>query len=145
MRSCVLLLAGVLCLPAFGELTPEERKQNLDSFDYVWKTVRDKHWAMPVGVDWDKARTELRPKVEAAKSSAEARAAMQDLLGRLGQTHFGIVPSDVYDSLGDALNPGRGGDGVPGFDVRILDEQAVVVSVEPNSPAEQEGIHPGWV
>ena len=44
-------------------MSPEERKLQLESFDHVWQTIRDKHWEKnPGGADWDKVRAELRPK-----------------------------------------------------------------------------------
>lgn len=35
--------AFLTCALAFS-LTPEQKQENLDSFEYVWKTIRDKHW-----------------------------------------------------------------------------------------------------
>src|SRR5450759_1922640 len=83
MLRSVAFMAALLSLPAFAGLTPEQRSRNVESFDYVWKTIRDKHWSMPFGLDWDKVRDELRPKVEAAASTNQARSAMLDMIGRL--------------------------------------------------------------
>jgi carboxyl-terminal processing protease len=145
MLRSVALMAALLSLPAFAGLTPEQRSRNVESFDYVWKTIRDKHWSMPFGLDWDKVRDELRPKVEAAASTNQARAVMLDMIGRLKQSHFNIVPQDVSEVLGDAFKSEHSGDGDPGLDVRIIDNQAVVVSVDKETPAEQAGVRPGWV
>ena len=41
MRAWAWVVAVILCLPAFAELSADERKQNLDSFDYVWKTIQE--------------------------------------------------------------------------------------------------------
>ena len=51
------ILVWALCASA---LTPEQRRLNIDSFEYVWKTVRDKHWqTKPGGLDWQAVHEEL--------------------------------------------------------------------------------------
>ncbi len=133
---CALSLAAV-------ELTPEQRKLNADSFEYAWATIQKYMWEpMPAGVDWQKIHDELKPKVEAAKSTDEARSVMRQMISRLKMTHFGIVPGDVYERL-DAAKPSLG-DGRAGFELRIVEGQATVVSVDPDSPAYAAGVRPGW-
>jgi carboxyl-terminal processing protease len=122
-------------------LTPEQQK-NLESFDVVWKTVRDTHYDPKLGgVDWEAARKELRPRVEKANSTAEAREVMNELLGRLGHSHVGILPASVYD---DPATGKARGEAVPGFDFRMVDGEAVVVRVSAGRPAANAGVRPGW-
>ncbi|MDM7917503.1 MAG: S41 family peptidase [Candidatus Eisenbacteria bacterium] len=123
-------------------LTPSQRELEVASFDQVWTTIRDKHWdSTKVGADWEAARDSLRPKVESAVTREQSLAAMTHLIDRLGQSHFGIIPNTIYQDL----DAGPRGEGRPGFDLRVVDEQALVVSVEPGSPAESLGVRPGWV
>jgi carboxyl-terminal processing protease len=138
-RYVALLLVAVSA--AAQTLTPSQQKANLDSFEQVWSTVRDKHWDPKLhGLDWQAIHDELKPKVEAATTMAEARAAMSTMLERLGQTHFGIVASDVY---GDVDTP-AGGEAGPGIDLRVIDGRVLVTSVDPGSPAASHGVRPGW-
>lgn len=124
-----------------ADLTPAQRQANLDSFEYVWKTVRDRHWeARPGGLDWQAVHDELRPGIEKANSTSDARAIMESMLERLHQTHFGVFPAEVYE---DVDSPGAS-DGQPGLDVRVLDGHAIVTAVEANSPAASRGVMPGW-
>ena len=119
--------------------TPLERA-NLASFDHVWQTIKDKHWDLAmVGPAWDRARRELRPRVAAARSVAEARAAMTSLLARLGQSHFGIIAASA------ATDTGRCDPGDLGLDVRVIAGSAVVTRVEPGGPASAAGVRPGWL
>lgn len=135
------------------------REANLASFDYVWTTVRDKHWDKTLGgVDWNAVRDELRPKVEKAASTEEARQVMEEMLSRLGQSHFGIVPASAYEEIErpDEAKPGPGddkdagqageeaGSGTTGIDVRVVGDQALVWRVSADSPAAAAGVHPGW-
>src|SRR5437763_15280228 len=137
-RCLAPVLVALAC--AAQTLPPAERQLNLDSFEKVWQTVRDKHWDPKInGLDWQAIHDELRPKVEAAKSTAEARAVMSGMLERLKQTHFGIIAGDVFNEM-----DGAGGGASPGLDVRALDGHLIVVSVAADSPAANRGIHPGW-
>ncbi len=122
-------------------LTPAEREAALASFDKVWTTVRDRHWDPGLnGVDWTAVRDTLRPRVEAARTADEARAATRSMLATLRQTHFAIFPGRMVRDLG----PRATGEGRPGFAVRALDGQAVVTAVEPGSAADSLGVRPGW-
>src|SRR4051812_16039939 len=131
-------------------LTDEQRDLNVKSFDEVWTTVRDKHFDPKLnGVDWDAARAELRPKVESAKTMSESRAAMSELLHRLGQTHFAIIPKTVYHRVEEAggktdSKNEEGGSGGSGMDVRIVDGLALITRVEPDSGAAKAGVKAGW-
>jgi carboxyl-terminal processing protease len=144
--ALALLLSGALPTPAQPALTPAERQLNIDSFEMVWQTVRDKHWDPKLGgLDWQAIHDELRPKVEKAATLDEARAVMSDMLGRLKQTHFGIVPGEAYREMGSAAADDDSGprDGSPGIDTRVIDGHVLVTSVEPDSPA-AAGVKPGW-
>ena len=131
----------VLACAGAADLTPGQRQANIDSFEHVWQTVRDRHWeARPGGLDWQAVHDELRPKIDSAKSTGEARAVMSDMLARLHETHFGIFPAEVYKEL---ESPGAT-DGQPGIDVRVLDDHAIVTGLDPGSPAAAKGVKPGW-
>ena len=136
---CLILFLVVLCA---DELTPTQRQLNIESFERVWKMVRDTHWDPKLGgVDWQAVHDELRPAVERAQSMAEARKAMSDMLGRLRQSHFAIIPSDIYADVDEKLG---GGEGRTGIDVRVVSGQALVTGVEENSPAAKAGVRTGW-
>ena len=143
-------------------LTGEQRRLNVESFDQVWTTVRDKHFDPNLnGVDWNAAREELRPRVEAATTMADARDVMEELLGRLGQTHFGILPASVYRQLDqptgdqspastqpagdDNVSPDEREKGTPGLDIRIVDGKPLVTRVDPDGSAARAGVRPGWL
>lgn len=165
LRFAGLVLLGALaaisgCAHAdrsAAPLTPAEQAANLASFDEVWTTIRDQHWDPTLhGVDWEAARTELRPQVERAKSTAAARAVMQRLIARLNQSHFAIIPASSYAA--SELRPVGGstasapvsapragpGSGAVGIDPRPLGMTIVVWRVAPDSQADLAGVRPGW-
>ncbi len=134
--AAVFLIAG----PLVAALTPGQRQLNIQSFEYVWSTIRDKHWqTKPGGLDWQAIHEEFRPKIEAADSMDAARAVLNQMLGRLHQTHFAIVPGELYSNV-DGLR----GDTTTGIDVRVVDAQVLVTSVDPDSSAFAQGVRPGW-
>ncbi|MDP2874786.1 MAG: S41 family peptidase, partial [Holophaga sp.] len=92
------------------------------------------------GLDWQKVHDELRPRVEKAVNAAEVRAILGEMLDRLKQTHFGIVPAEVYSDL----QTGTKGGGTSGVELRLIEGKAIVTNLEPGSPGEKMGVKRGW-
>jgi carboxyl-terminal processing protease len=156
LRRIAVLVFSVLFSSAIGfaALTAEQRRDSLASFDQVWSTVRDKHWDTSLnGVDWAAVRDQLRPRVEKAQSESEVRAIIGDMLSRLHQSHYAVIPGSVYrdvenrgEGTGSDLNGANTSpDGTVGIDVRVINQEALVVSVEPGSSAKEQGVAPGWI
>ncbi len=143
MRLSALLVLTAICFAA-TPLSPDRRRLNIDSFEYVWSTVRDKHWDPKLGgVDWQAVHDELRPRIEAAKTMDEARQIVTSMLSRLHQTHFGIIPASAYENLGDKDSE-VSKRGETGMELRILSGHAIVTSIEPDSSARDAGVGTGW-
>ncbi|HTM52171.1 MAG TPA: S41 family peptidase [Bryobacteraceae bacterium] len=142
-RACLLALLSTSAICA-GELTPAQKQLNIDSFEHVWEKVRDTHWDPKLGgVDWQAVHDELRPAIEKAETMVEARKAMRDMLGRLHQTHFGIIPADAYQEVGEK-STSSAGEGETGIEVRVIDGHALVTAVRKDSPAAKAGVRAGW-
>ena len=138
------LFVCYLALTAVAEGNPPATgtERNIESFEYVWRTIRDNHWDSNYnGVNWQAVRDELRPRIEKVTSKEEARKVLMDMLGRLKQTHFGIIPSEAYKFF--EVGSGATG-GSPGIDVRLIGSRLLVTAVDRGSPAEEAGIVPGW-
>jgi carboxyl-terminal processing protease len=138
------VLAPALALGLFaasGLPLAAQAPQALETFDAVWTIVRDTHFDKTLnGVDWPAVRTELRPRAAAAKTPGELRAVLREMLGRLGQSHFTIIPATA-DSPASAAGD-LGGD--PGLDVRLVGRDLLVTRVDPDSGAAAAGVRPGW-
>ena len=184
---CLVLGAGGLA----AEQSHDQRRLNIESFEKVWTTIRDKHWDPKLGgLDWQAIHDEFRPQIEAANSRAQVRSLMDSMVSRLGQSHFAIIPVEVYKEIEpqpkpnkDTEKPGsevpRTGSepgakpkakessgspppapdksstesraasdvfvaGTPGFDVCVVDGEALVTSVDPASPASAKEVRSGW-
>ncbi len=165
-----------------GQLSQQARILQLASFDYVWETIRNRHFDPTFGgLDWDAMRAEYRPRVLEAKNQRQVRGILNEMIGRLELTHFQVIPSSTYDAIqnegGDsveeesldandaesssdsevktagssqaeeaqvAASEPSDEDGVPGFDVRVMNGQALVTEVREDSKAWQLGVRPGW-
>jgi carboxyl-terminal processing protease len=112
----------------------------VETFDAAWTTIRDSHFDKTMnGVNWDGVRAELRPRAAAAKSDGELRAVVRDMLGRLGLSHFALIPSSV-DAPHDAPRASADLGADPGFDVRLVGGELLVTRVD--GPA--SAVRPGW-
>jgi carboxyl-terminal processing protease len=145
------LFAGALLViawpqPLRADFSDEERKKHLQSFDKVWETIHEHHWDPKLGgLDWNAVRAELRPKMDTARSVADVRKILNAMIGKLGQSHFTVIPAEVYAEM-QVNKEGKvtGGHGVPGFAVRVLDGEPLVTEIEVDCPAWKAGVRPGW-
>lgn len=131
--------------PGVSEAASEEfdRQVYLDCFDEVWSTIKKSHWDPEVyGEKWDAAKTKFRPQMEKAQSRSESIKVLEELIGSLEQSHFGIIPSRSYEAI--AKSEKRGGPGYSGLTVRWIDDSFVITVVDPGSPADAAGIKCGW-
>lgn len=137
---------------------------NLESFDFAWRRVADTFWDEGMGgVDWRAVGDELRPRARDAANARELRNVIQDMLARLGQSHFGVLPGAGSMDVGGepAASDGEDGACTPalmrtvsgggssasdaglGFEVRFVDHAAVVSRVEADSSAGRNGLPVG--
>ena len=121
------------------------------------------------GVDWAAVRAELLPRAREARTTEELRGYIRDMLGRLGQSHFALIPAERLGTLGDddageapAVAEPRavgsnvsaargvtatadGGPGTVGLEMRVIEGQFVVTRVDTGSAAARAGVRAGWI
>ncbi|HNV03629.1 MAG TPA: S41 family peptidase [Vicinamibacterales bacterium] len=138
-----LWLTACAAVPPAVQLTPDQRRMHLAAFDQVWATVRERHFDPDLGgLDWVAVRDELRPRVARASSAGEVRRAIEAMIGRLGQSHFQLLPAEIYRSAEGQQPPTAGG--AVGLEVRMVGERVLVTRVVPGSPAADAGVRAGW-
>ena len=133
--------AAAVLLVATAAAPSAEVYKAAETFDAVWKIVRDSHF--DPGFDlaaWERASAELRPKAVAATTPGELRSVLRDMLGRLGLSHFAVIPS-TPDTPNQYLDLG----GVPGLDTRLIGRDLVVASVDADGSAAAAGVRAGWI
>jgi carboxyl-terminal processing protease len=119
---------------------PSDARQ--ESFDIVWRTVKDKHFDPTLGgLDWNKVREQYSPRAAAAKTNTEFYDVLRQMLGELHQSHFNIIPPEAIVE-DDSPEPKGGGIGI---DLRLIEGQAIINHVEQGSTAAASGLRPGFV
>jgi carboxyl-terminal processing protease len=124
-----------LCLAA----APAAQTSSAALFDEVWQTIHDAYYDPAFsGVNWDAVRDELRPKAAASTSLDRTHDVINEMLGRLHQSHFALLPAG-----GSASEFALGGEASVDIDIRPLFGRAIITRVTPGSPAEHAGLAMG--
>ncbi len=135
-------LALAACVPRPAR-APYDRAAGLESFDAAWRIVYESHFDTTFnGVDWPLLRDSLRPRAEAARDLPQLRGVILDMLERLGQSHFMLIPRERADTLDPAR--GEAVRGTTGLDVRLVEGQLLVTRVDAGGSADAAGVRPGW-
>ncbi|HEX8352141.1 MAG TPA: S41 family peptidase, partial [Pyrinomonadaceae bacterium] len=145
-----------------------EAERRRQAFEVVWQTVKDNHFDPSFGgVDWDAVRAEFSPRAAAARTDRELHVLLQQMLNRLGQSHFNIIPPEAIPAFGADAADADGGDGGGeaggerprakgslyaaehmtygiGIDLRVVGGAVLVTRVEPGSTAERAGLRTGY-
>ena len=136
--AAAIVAAGVSIAAQAGTAAPDLKAE--ETFDAAWKIIRDTHFDPGMnGLDWPAIRTELGPRAAGARTASQLREVIQEMLGRLGQSHFALIPSS-----GDAAATPADLSGDPGFDVRLIGKELLVTHVHPGGAAVAAGVRPGW-
>ena len=116
--------------------------KGVETFDAAWTIIRDSHFDPAMnGVDWNAVKIALRPAAVAAKTDEELRQVIRDMLGRLGQSHFALIPANAASSA-----DGRSDfTADPGFETRVIERDVVVTKVVAEGTAAAAGVQPGWI
>lgn len=113
-----------------------------ETFDAAWTIIRDTHFDKTMnGLDWEAVRRELAPRATSATSPAELRAVLRDMLGRLGLSHFALIPSGGETSAGSTGASSADTSGDPGFEVRMIGRDLIVTNVDGDAAAL---VRSGW-
>jgi carboxyl-terminal processing protease len=117
----------------------------LVTFDTAWAIIARTHWDTTYnGVDWRGVRDELRPRAAAAKTTGELRSVLSDMVGRLKQSHFSIIPREVSDATSGSGAPTVDQNGTTGATLRFVEGAIVVTEVPAASAAGRAGVRQGW-
>ena len=94
-RLLLVFLLAPFLLPA--QLSPAEKKSNLDSFETIWSTVRDRAPDPKLnGLDWQAIHDSTKPLIENAASMDEYYSIIRDMLEKLHASHYAILPESMY-------------------------------------------------
>lgn len=84
----------------------QQRRQ--DAFMRVWTILDQTYFDRTYnGLDWPRIRDEYQPKITAAITDAEAHRLMQEMILRLGRSHFAIVSPEFFENVNAARTASR--------------------------------------
>jgi carboxyl-terminal processing protease len=116
------------------------------TFDSAWSRISDTHYDPAFGgLDWGAVRTELRPRAAEAGTLGALRRVIDEMLERLGDSHYVLIPREVADALDGNGEPSRVLTGDAGLAVRLVGDEIVTWRVDAGRAAARAGIGTGWV
>ncbi len=108
----------------------------------VWTTVRDHNPDAKLnGLDWQAIHEAFQPRIQKARSLVEVRDILREMIGKLGVSHYSIIPGDLYGAVASTASAASGA----GIETVILDGKAVVKAVKADSAAARAGVQAGMV
>lgn len=129
-------------VPTLAPIQTTGKSEYLQVFETVWGTVNDKYFDPTFGgLDWKEVHDRYEPQIAAAKDDQTFYFLINKMLFELNVSHIGVVPPEEKEQLEPVLSA----EGSIGIDMRLLDGEAVITSVQPGSPGEQAGLRPGLV
>lgn len=145
LAGCAAPAAAPVAAPSAPSIAPELA---LATFDSAWSRIQNTYYDTTFkGMSWPAVREELRPRAAAAQTPDELRAVVTEMLDRLGDSHFAIIPAAAADALnpeeirsGDAAGPGTAG-----LELRVVEGALVVSRVAAGSGGEAAGVRTGWI
>jgi carboxyl-terminal processing protease len=142
LTPALLVLTLALTLLACAHSQRLTEQQRLEVFQFVWEEVRRSHYDPKLGgVDWDAVRETYAPKARAAESDAAFYAVLNEMLGELKQSHFGVIPPGAFVAQEEARRCIS--DGEVGVSVQLVAGKPLIVRVRDGSPAARMGIPTG--
>lgn len=138
----VSLLMPLLALAACANSQRLSEAQRMEVFQFVWEEVQRSHYDPKLGgVDWNAVRAQYEPKAREAKTDDEFYAVLNQMLGELKQSHFGVIPPGAFVAQEEART--RLSDGETGLTVQLVEGRPIVTRVRAGSPAARMGVPTG--
>ena len=129
--------------PTPPAVAPLSEAVRVETFELVWRTVNDTYWDTTFGgVDWRAVHDKYLPLITKAATTKDFHRLMNQMVGEMNRSHFKVVPPEnvvgLQSRASDLLN------GTTGLTLRWIDNQLLVVDVEPDSAAQSAGIRKGF-
>ena len=136
-------------------------KTAADTYAKAYKLMRNSGALEAITeAQWAEMEGLYKSRAEAAKTNAELRAVLGEMIASLGKSHFALIPreasaeylleeevQEVQETAGGSgdveLSTGPG-DGRLGLHARLVGDRVLITRVDEDSPGGRAGIRPGW-
>ncbi len=138
----ITALSLFIALLSFSCNAQSGREKNVEIFDIVWETINDEYFDPTFnGLDWRVEYDRYKPIIENCETDDSLYHYLNQMLFKLNVSHLFALQPGYEDEMG---SPQLFLDGETGIDLRLIENEAIVISVKENSPAEKAGIKTGY-
>ncbi|MFC2156846.1 S41 family peptidase [Acidobacteriota bacterium] len=142
MRVKIIVLFIALAIIVGLTQCRSENTEYLNTFEIVWKKVNETYFDPTFGgLNWKDIHDQYKPQIASVKKDEEFYRLINNMLWELNVSHANLVPPGSIA----LYEPHVFAEGSAGLDIRLLNEEAVITSVKPESPAHKAGLRPGYV
>jgi len=118
------------------------KSRNVEILNTVWETMNTQYFDSTFnGLNWKSEYDYYKPIIEKCKTNDSLFHYLNQMLFKLNVSHLFALPPDSKEEIG---SPQLFLDGTTGIDLRLINNEAVVISVKKNSPAFSAGLKPGY-
>jgi len=140
MISLIVIAVLLTCPEVTGAQTSNERYAA--GLKAIWNNVNETYFDTSFGgVDWQRVLDTYLPQAASAESDQAFYTIANKMLWELNVSHAALVPPGLFATV----EPVVFAPGGIGAAVRMLDGEAVITSVDPESPAYAAGLRTGYV
>ena len=113
-----------------------------DIFETIWKKVNETYFDPSFGgLDWEEIHDLYQPKIALTKNDKDFHSLVNKMLWELKVSHAAFIPPGFFA----AVEPNAFAEGGIGIDMRMLDGNVVITSVDPESPGHRAGLRSGFI
>ncbi len=150
-----VFLATLTACPHKKALGDSNPNVQLESFEAAWSRIGETYYDPEMnGLDWGALHDQLEGDARKAQTNAELRVVLKNLLEPLGESHFAILPAEIYAPTTQTVperlpepsaDPVENGafHGSLGLKINFNGYEAIVREVDPNSDAYAQGLRVG--
>jgi carboxyl-terminal processing protease len=136
--SLIIFIAVAVQAQSNGLEAANLRKASLDT---IWQTVHEYHYDTTFGgVDWDEIHNRYAESTAVAKDDTAFIKLMNKMLLELKLSHYSVFQKEKEANSGSPLFS----EASLGLDLRLLDNEVVISSLDPEFPAGRAGMKPGY-
>ncbi len=85
-----------------------EKNRRQNAFAQAWQTINDNYFDKTFsGLDWYKIREEYQPRVNLATTDAQVHKIIEEMVARLGKSHFSVIPPEYLATMRKAKAKSR--------------------------------------
>ena len=150
LSGFMILLALFAACAHSPDVQNNKRNIQLETFEAAWSRIGETYYDPEMnGLDWVLLHDQLVDEAAKAKNNGELRVVLKQLLEPLGESHFAILPAEVYsqptepEQLTSTDQEGAPFHGSLGLKITVKDGQAIVREVDPQSDAYAKGLRVG--